>query len=161
MKNVIEYVNRRLPKRKSGGWFEISIEDMIPPDFLSDLEFFEAKLSPPQELIDAANRFYDEKIQSKALEAFYHMSTRISENFDAINEGYENWVHDIQSTFNFERVKFFQDYDPPKYTGTILNISNFDDERKHFIEKSKVRIMLITIMRTSMIISARLNSSSH
>lgn len=139
MKNVIEYVNRRLPKRKSGGWLDISIEDMIPPEFMNELNMFEVKLTPPKDLVNAVNQFYDERIQMRAFQVYNHINSLISGNFDTIVEGYEQWANNIRSTFNFDRIEFFEDYDPPKYTGTITNISSIDDERQHFIEKSKVR----------------------
>jgi len=138
MKKVMKYVNDRLPKKKSGGWFDMTISNILVPDFSADIFAFQGNLKIPQRMIDAANKIFDEHIQATAQESYDHIMGLIAANFSSITEEYTQWMDDVRYTYSFEDLNFFLDYDPPRYSAADNNISSLNNQRDAFTQKSQV-----------------------
>jgi|AntRauTorckE5430_2_1112549.scaffolds.fasta_scaffold03232_2 hypothetical protein len=141
MKKVMKYVNERLPKKKSGGWFDMTISNIFVPDFTADIFAFQGNLKIPQPMIDAANKIFDEQIQATAQESYDHIMGLIAANFSSITEEYEQWMEDVRFTYSFEDLNFFRDYDPPRYSAPENNITSLHDQRDVFIQNGQVSLI--------------------
>jgi hypothetical protein len=140
MKRFMEYVNDRLPRKKSGGWFDMTIDSIAIPDFSADLSEFRGQLRVPQAMIDGVNNVFDEHIQATAKQSYDHIMGMIASNFSSINDEISKFVNDVTSTYSFEDLNFFLDYDPPRYSNGT-NISSLEDQRDNFARRSQVSLI--------------------
>jgi len=137
----MDYVNQRLPKKKSGGWFDMTIDSIAIPDFSADLLEFQGNLQLPQAMIDGVNKVFDEHIQATAKQSYDHIMGLVASNFSSINVEISKFLNDVRSTYSFEDLNFFLDYNPPRYSNGT-NVSSLNDQRDNFARKSQVSLII-------------------
>ena len=108
-------------------------------DMVDQLESFETNRNISDALSEALSRVYEDEIKERAGNAYNVLNGEITSGFNNFEAEFTSWLDSVQSNFDFDKLDFFVDYDPPTYEGVHQALTNLDEEKGSFQKNGEVR----------------------
>ena len=114
-------------------------------DMVDQLKSFETNMNISDALSEALSKVYEDEIKERAGNAYNFLNNEVTSGFNNFEAEFASWLDSVQSNFDFDKLDFFVDYDPPTYEGVKQDLTNLDEEKASFQTNGEVNYLTLHI----------------